>query len=190
MKKKFFLWLFLFLILEVFLAKFLRLTPLDNFFKGDYNYPLIFVYIILSFAAFKWRLLELEKVKVFVPAILFILTLKFIINGKPAGILVNGNLIWQVFPSFFEEILFRGVMLKNFMFIEKTLWPFKLLNFPFVSIILTAFIFSSLHFNSPNMFRHVFEASIYFSLIYFFTKSYLACGLEHYLGKVYPSLWG
>ena len=184
MNKKFFIWLIGFFILEFGFAK-LGLQ-VKRFYQWDYNYFLPIIFICLTLTAVKWELIAKEPLKIALTAISFIICVKIIYNGLPNTLILNNNLIWQIFPSFFEEIIFRGILLKNLAEIEENIKFLSFSKFPFVSILIVSAIFATLH---PQSFAATFDMSVYFSLIFLVTRSYWACGVEHFLQNIYGNLW-
>ena len=184
LKKDFLKWLVAFFVLEVFIAK-VGLNVKDKF-SWSYNYTLIPIFFILTGLALKWKLLEIEK-KSAALAIAFIVLCKLMFNGIPNKFIFNSNLIWQLFPSFFEEVLFRGILLKNLAEFELKNKYLMISRFPVISIIFTCVIFAAMH--PPETFSMMFDNSLYFSLLFLVTKSYLAVGCEHFLQNTSANFW-
>ena len=152
----------------------------------DYNYPLIPGYFLLTYLSVRWNLLEKESLRSFLPALILVLSLRFIMYGVPTKIILNKTFLIQIFPSFFEEILFRGVLLRGLAFIEKDF--FRNWNFPFLSVIIVSLFFAYLH--PPQRFPGAFEVSVFWCLLYLGTRSYLGAGMDHFLSNVGENIWG
>ncbi|MFK7825142.1 MAG: CPBP family glutamic-type intramembrane protease [Oligoflexales bacterium] len=184
MNKNFIKWLIAFVVLEMVLAR--LALQVKTSLGWRYNYALIPIFIILTWLALKWSLLEIEK-KSAALAVVFVLFLKLVLNGIPLKISLNSNLIWQLFPSFFEEVIFRGILFKNLAEFELNNKYLRLGKFPAISMIAVCFIFAAGH--PVETFFNVFDASLYFSMMYVFTKSYVAVGLDHFLQNTYSNFW-
>ena len=154
MNKKFFIWLVLFFILEFGFAS-LGLQ-LKKYYQWDFNYFLPIIFVCLTLMAVKWELIGKEPLKITLTAILFIVCVKVVYNGLPNTLLINKSLIWQLFPSFFEEIIFRGILLKNLAEIEGNIKFLSFSKFPFVSILIVSAIFAVGH---PQRFAATFDIS-------------------------------
>ena len=183
--RNFIKWFIAFVALEMILAR--VGLQIKNSLGWSYNYTLIPIFLTLTILAMRWGLIELEK-KSAILAVVFVISLKFLLNGVPKTFHLNGNLIWQLFPSFFEEVIFRGILFKNLSEFELKNKYLKVSNFPALSMIFVCLIFAVGH--PPNTFFAIFDASLYFCLMYIFTKSYLAVGFDHYLQNTYGNFWG
>ena len=183
MKVRFFVWCAL-LVLFYFLVFNLGL-PLKKNYGWDWNYTLLPGFFLLTYLAIRWNLLEKESFRTFLPALAIVLSLKFVMYGIPQKIILNKHLLIQIFPSFFEELLFRGVLLRGLSFLEKDF--FKGRNFPFLSVIVVSLFFAYLH--PPERFAGAFELAIFWCVLFLATRSYLGAGVDHFLSNVGGNIW-
>lgn len=185
MKKHFFYWLVLYFLFYFGLAQYgLQLKNLNGW---TYNYTLPVVYFFLTFFAVKWGLLAKESFSKALPACLFVLLFQLAFYGAPHHYTYDRELAWQLLPSFFEEVIFRGTFLYNLGQIEKNIKPLSFLKFPLFSILIVSYIFTILH--PAARFSGVFEMSVWFSLIFLVTGSYLGAGLFHYISNIADHFW-
>ena len=84
-------------------------------------------------------------------------------------------IIYLLVSSLLEEIIFRGIIFQALT-----------QRFGFIaSSVVLSFSFAAFHYSNPNItfisFVNIFMAGIFFSLIYFQTKSLITCWLSHFL---------